>query len=211
MSAPRGTVASADGTLDVSALPSHAFGHRDPMWWGVLLLVAIEATAMGLLLVSVFYVRGNFAVWPPSALGRPALRLAIVQMVLLGASYLPMMLSVRAARRLQLRPARLWLIVATLLGAAMLVVRAREIPLIPFRWNTNAYGSLFWMTFGLHVTHVLTGVLENVMLIVLFFRGPIEAKHFADVEATSLLWYLSVLEWAPAFALLYLYPLLGGR
>ena len=51
----------------------------------MLLLVAIEATAMGLLLVSYLYLRGNFQVWPPTPAGRGALRLATVEAVLLGA------------------------------------------------------------------------------------------------------------------------------
>lgn len=67
------------------------------------------------------------------------------------------------------------------------------------------------MTFGLHVTHVLTGVLESAMMLALFWIGPIEDKHFEDVEASALLWYFTVLEWAPAFAILYLEPALSGR
>jgi cytochrome c oxidase subunit 3 len=177
----------------------------------VLLLVAIEGTAMGLLLVSTLYVRGNFELWPPTPIGYPALRLATVELILLAASYLPMVGCVRAARRQQLRPTRAWLVVATVLGAAMLILRGFEIPRIPFRWDSNAYGSLFWMTFGVHVSHVLTGVLENGMLVALMLKGPVEEKHFADVEATALLWYFSVLEWVPAFAIIYLQPLLDSR
>jgi cytochrome c oxidase subunit 3 len=205
------TQAAGRGTLDVSGLPGYAFGYRDPVWWGVLLLVAIEGTAMGLLLVSALYVRGNFQFWPPVSIGHPALRLATLELILLAASYLPMVMCVRASRREQLRPTRAWLIAATVLGAAMLIVRGFEVPRIPFRWDSNAYGSLFWMTFGVHVSHVLTGVLENGMMIALLLKGPVEQKHFADVEATALLWYFSVLEWVPAFAIIYLQPLLDSR
>jgi cytochrome c oxidase subunit 3 len=197
--------------LDVSGLPTYAFGFRNPVWWGVLLMVAIESTAMGLLLVSYFYLRGNYDLWPPTAVGGPALSLATAEALLLGASYVPMVLSVRAARSQRLVPARRWLILATALGTAMLVARAFEIPRIGFRWDSNAYGSVFWMTFGVHVTHVLTGVLENLMMIALLFVGPVEKKHFADIEASALLWYFSVLEWIPAFAILYLEPFLRGR
>lgn len=193
--------------LDVSSLPSHAFGARDPVWWGVLLLVAIEATGMGLLLVSFFYLGGNDDSWPPASVGAPAFRLAVVEAALLAASGVPMILCVRAARRERLAPARGWLAVATILGAAMLVARAFEIPRIAFRWDSHAFGSVFWMIFGVHVSHVLTGVLENTMMIALLLIGPVEKKHFADLEASALLWYLCILEWVPAFALLYLEPL----
>jgi cytochrome c oxidase subunit 3 len=198
--------AETELVLDVSALPSYAFGFRNPVWWGVLLLVAIEGTAMGLLLVSSFYLRGNLDAWRPAPVGSPAFNLAALEAALLGASYLPMMLSVRAARRERLASSRTWLIIATLLGVAMLVLRSLEIPRIAFRWDSHAFGSVFWMTFGVHITHVLTGVLENGMMVALLFIGPVEKKHFADIEASALLWYFSVLEWAPAFAILYLEP-----
>jgi cytochrome c oxidase subunit 3 len=202
---------AAPRVLDVSGLPNHAFGNRAPLWWGVLLLVAIESTAMGLLLVSYFYLRGNYAVWPPVPIGRSAFRLAAAQAVLLGLSYAPMVLSVRAARGQRRAATNVWLLLATLLGAAMLVARGFEIGRIPFRWDANAYGSIFWMTFGLHGAHVLTGVLENAMLVALLCKGPVEEKHFGDVEASALLWYFAVLEWAPGFTILYLEPLLFPR
>jgi heme/copper-type cytochrome/quinol oxidase subunit 3 len=196
--------------LDVSGLPEYAAGVRDPMWWGALWLVAIEATAMGILLVSALYVRGNFDTWPPSAVGRPALRLALIDLALLAASYAPLVAAVRAGRHQRLIVARRWLLIATALGVAMLVVRGFQIPRIPFRWDTNAYGSVFWMTFGLHITHVVTGVVENCVMLALFFIGPVEKKHFSDLEASALLWYFCVLEWLPAFALLYGPSLWGG-
>jgi heme/copper-type cytochrome/quinol oxidase subunit 3 len=199
---------SRPATLDVSRLPTHAFGHRAPLWWGVLLLVAIEGTTMALLLVSYLYLRGNFQVWPPTPPDAASLRLAVIEAALLGVSYLPMLLSVRAARRERLNGTRLWLLAAVSLGAAMLVVRWLEIKALPFRWDANAQASTFYMTMGLHVTHVLTGVLEGLMMVVFFFIGPVENKHYGDVEASALLWYFSVLEWAPAFAILYLQPLL---
>jgi cytochrome c oxidase subunit 3 len=205
------TDAPVDSTLDVSRLPSYAFGFRDPVWWGALMMVAIESTAIGLLLVSYFYIRGNYDVWPPSPMAPAALRLAIIEAALLFTSFLPMVLSVRAARRHQLVPARRWLMTATALGAAMLVVRAFEIPLIPFRWDSHAYGSVFWMTFGVHITHVVTGVFENAVMIAVLLLGPVEKKHFSDIEASALLWYFSVLEWVPGFAILYVEPLLRSR
>lgn len=192
--------------LDVSGLPSHAFGHRAPLWWGVLLMVVIEATTMALLLVSYFYVRGNYDLWPPTPLSPGVFRLAVVDALLLAVSFPAMVICVRAARREQLAPTRTWLIAATALGVAMLIVRGFEIPAIPFRWDQHAYGSVFWMIFGLHIAHVLTGVLENAMLIALLYKGPVEQKHFGDIEASALLWYFVVLEWVPGFAILYLEP-----
>jgi len=111
-----------------------------------------------------------------------------------------------SAVRLSIEIGLLATLVATVLGTAMLIVRAFEIPNIPFHWAQHAYGSVFWMIFGVHIAHVLTGVLENAMLIALLCKGPVEKKHFGDIEASALLWYFVVLEWVPAFAILYLEP-----
>ena len=195
-------------SIDVSGLPSHAFGHRAPLWWGLLLMVAIEATTMALLLVSYLYLRGNEEAWRTVRLGWPVLDLALVQMGLLAASVLPTVWAVQAARAGRLLATRRRLLIATVMGALMLALRCLEIRWLPFRWDSDARGSVFWMVFGLHTAHVLTGVLENAMLLALLYRGPVEKKHFGDVEATALLWYFCVLEWVPALALLYFDPLL---
>jgi cytochrome c oxidase subunit III len=206
---------ASPAVLDVSGLPQHAPGVRSPLWWAVLLLVAIEGTGMGVLLVSLFYVRGNHQMWPPpsAGAGAGAVRLAAFQLALLVASAPAMALAVRASRRERFIPMRRWFAISTALGATMLVVRAFELPRIAMRWDTNVYGSLFWMTFGLHAAHVLTGVLENAMLLVLFYlaRSRVQEKHFGDVEASALLWFFSVAEWLPAFAVLYIDPILRAR
>src|SRR3569623_1246872 len=129
-------------------------------------------------------------------------------MALLLASVEPMASAVSAARAGRLKATRRRLLAATLLGVAMLALRCLEIRLLPFRWDTDARGSVFWMTFGLLTSHVLTGVLENAIVLALLYRGRVEEKHFGDVEAGALLWYFSVVEWLPAMALLYFDPML---
>ena len=52
-------------TIDVSKLPTVAFGKRTPIFWGVLLLIAIEATTLALIFFSYLYVRGNYVDFPP--------------------------------------------------------------------------------------------------------------------------------------------------
>jgi heme/copper-type cytochrome/quinol oxidase subunit 3 len=52
-------------TLDVSALPESVVDHRSLVWWGNLLLMAIETTLFALLVAGYFYLRPNFSSWPP--------------------------------------------------------------------------------------------------------------------------------------------------
>jgi cytochrome c oxidase subunit 3 len=197
--------------VDVSHLPRHAFGARAPTWWGTVLLIAIEGTMMGLLLVSYFYLRGNFQVWPPSAMGDRVFRLALVQAGMLALSLVPVVLASAAAKRGQVPRARGLLLAGTLMGAAMLVLRAIEIGALPFRWDANAYGSIFWMILILHSTHVLSGVAENAVLLAVLWVGPVEEKHLGDVEISAALWAFVVLEWVAAAIILYAEPILLPR
>jgi cytochrome c oxidase subunit 3 len=199
-------------SIDVSSLPATASGVRAALWWGVMLLIAIEGTMMALLLVSYLYLRGNFQVWPPTGVGDRAFRLAVAQLALLAASFVPMVITARAARANRLGPARLALLLGTLIGGVLpMALRALEMAALPFRWDSNAHGSMFWMILGLHTTHVVAGIAENLVMVALLYRGPVEKKVFTDVECSALLWYFVVLEWIPAFALLYLEPILLAR
>jgi heme/copper-type cytochrome/quinol oxidase subunit 3 len=74
------------------------------------------------------------------------------------------------------------------------------------RWDTNAYGSVVWMLMGLHTAHLLTDVLDTVVLAVLMFTGPLEGKRFVDVSENSLYWYFVVVAWLPLYAVVYLAP-----
>ena len=43
--------------IDVSHLPTSAFGHKEPLWWGVMLAIAIESTAFALAWATYLYLR----------------------------------------------------------------------------------------------------------------------------------------------------------
>ena len=91
-----------------------------------------------------------------------------------------------------------WLLVATVLAVVSCVVRGFEFPNLVVRWDENAYGSVFWVTLGLHTTHIISGVAENLMMLLVLPQRP-EKKHFSDVQVGGVLWYFVVGEWVLAF------------
>ncbi len=54
--------------LDVSALPTYAFGHRSLMWWGTMGMIFIESTVFVLAIVAYFYLRERSYNWPVGGL-----------------------------------------------------------------------------------------------------------------------------------------------
>jgi cytochrome c oxidase subunit 1/cytochrome c oxidase subunit I+III len=191
--------------IDVSALPNMAFGSRDPLWWGVTGLIAIETTMFALLVASYYYLRGGADLWPPPH-SHPALPWGIANLALLLVSVYPMHRVNRAALFGKVRVFRFWLIVTTVLGIASLVLRGEELARLTFRWNSHAYGSLVWTLFGFHTIHLLTSNVENLIFIVLLFKGPVEKKFCADLRLNGLYWFFVVAVWVPVFAIIYLDP-----
>jgi heme/copper-type cytochrome/quinol oxidase subunit 3 len=197
-------------TLDVSHLPDIAFGQRDPLWWGVMGLIAIESTVFALAFASYFYIRGNYPHFPPTAMAHYSKVLAAVNVVLLLSSVLPMHLANKAAKKGHLRGMRWGLGIATVMGLAFLAIRITEFLWIGFRWDTHAYGSVFWTIVGLHTTHTISSTLENLVLLALLFIGPVEEKHQVDVTVNGVYWFFVVASWVPTYAVLFLDPAVLG-
>jgi cytochrome c oxidase subunit III len=191
-------------TIDVSHLPTHAFGARDPLWWAVVLVACIEGTMFALLLVSYFYLRENFMDWPPSGVGSSDLVLGTISAALLFAAAPTVHMSNRAATAHDVRGMRFWLAAMTLLIMAAAVVRFVELDALPFRWDENAYASLFWTIIGLHSFHLVTTIGENFLLLGVLLRGPVEAKFPVDVHVSGIYTYFVIASWVPLYAILYL-------
>jgi cytochrome c oxidase subunit 3 len=196
--------------LDVAELPDHAFGSRDPVWWGVVLLMAIEGTMMALLLASYFYLRGNFETWPPTDIGSSARILGGACTLAMLVSSVPTLLMNKAARREARAPIAplMWLV--SLIGSGALVLRIFELRAIPFRWTTHAYGSLIWTALGFHTLHLVTGQLENLLFAILPLTRRFETKHFVDADLNGIFWLFVVAESVVLFAIFYGESLLLG-
>jgi len=197
---------SSRRTLDVSHLPTMAFGHRDPLWWGVMGMIAIETTVFVLMFATYFYLRGNHHQWPPSGSAPIVQELATVNMGLLLASCLPMHWTNKSALKRKLRGMRWGLVITSLAGLLFLAIRILEMQRVGFRWDSHAYGSIFFTIVGMHTVHALASTLENIVIAALLFIGPVEEKHLVDVRANGMYWYFVVASWVPFYVLLFLAP-----
>lgn len=191
--------------LDVSQLPSFAFGHRSPMWWGTMGMIAIEGTVFVLGIVSYFYLYSHSPSWPMTT-PAPELLWGTLNTLILLASTIPNHLTKKAAERLDLAKVRLWLVVCMTFSIAFLVVRIFEFGALNVRWDTDAYGSIVWMLLGLHTAHLLTDALDSLVLTVLMFTGPLEGRRFVDVSENSMYWNFVVVSWLIIYAVIYWGP-----
>jgi cytochrome c oxidase subunit 3 len=188
--------------LDISTLPTFAFGQRSPMWWGTMGLMTIEGTVFALTIMAYFYLRSHATAWPMSRFP-PELIWGNVNTAIMLASMLPNHYAKRAAERLDLHKVRFWMVVCLLVSFAFLGVRVLEFGALNTRWDSNAYGSAVWMLMGLHTTHLITDAYDSAVLTVLTFTGPMEGKRYVDVSENAAYWYFVVLSWLPIYAVVY--------
>jgi heme/copper-type cytochrome/quinol oxidase subunit 3 len=188
--------------LDVSGLPTVVFGHRSLMWWGTLGLMAIEGTVFALAIMCYFYLRSHQETWPLTSLP-PDLLWGSVNTLVMLVSFVPAHLAKKAAEAMKLKHVQLWLMVSVVFGVAFCVIRILEFAALNVRWDSNAYGSVVWMLLVLHTTHILTDLVDTVVLTVLFFTGPLDGKRFVDVSENSFYWYFVVAAWIPIYLVIY--------
>ena len=67
--------------IDVSGLPPYEISNRAPLFWGQLLLCAIEGSMLLMLIAMYFYLRLSVDIWPPP--GVPRLAVTIPSIALL--------------------------------------------------------------------------------------------------------------------------------
>lgn len=191
--------------VDVSRLPTYAYGHRSLMYWGTMGMMAIEGTVFAIALVVYFYLRELVDLWPTRD-APPDLLYGTINTGILLASAIPNQWTKKAAEREDLRSVRIGLIVCMLFSIAFLVVRVFEFPALNTRWDMSAYGSIVYTLLGLHTVHLVTDAIDSGVLTALMLIGPIEGRRFVDVSENALYWWFVVLSWLPIYFTIYIAP-----
>lgn len=176
--------------------------------WAMAVAVGGLAIALATLIFSYFYLRLNARVWPLDGIPVPDLTLPIIATGLLVISAIPTLVATRAIAHDSPGRLRLGLAAAFVLGIGFLVALGMEATQWPFRWDTNAYGSLVYVLVGFVVLIVLTGLMMSAVVQFWAWRGHFNARHSAPVHNVALFWYFVIAGWLVTFATLYLTPYL---
>ena len=191
--------------LDVSGLPTVAFGIRSITWWGVMGMMAIEGTVFLLMIASYFYLHSRSVEWPPHR-NPPDLFWGTLNLVIFVVSVVPNEWYRRRARKGDLRAVQIGLVTLSLFGIANVVVRYFELLHLNTDWSIDAYGSAVWTLMGLHVLHLVTDLVDTIVLTVLFFTPLVEGKRFMDADENAAYWYFVVAFWIPIYLVIYWAP-----
>ena len=194
--------------LDVTGLPTYAFGNRSLMWWGTFGMILIESTVFVLALVAYFYLRERSYDWPPHG-HPPALIYGTLNTIVLLVSAIPNQWTKHAAEQEDLPRVRVGLSVCLAFSVVFLILRAFEFGALNTSWNDSAYGSIVYALMVLHTIHLVTDVIDSAVLTALMFIGPISGKRFVDVSENALYWWFVVGSWLFIYATVYLAPRVG--
>jgi cytochrome c oxidase subunit 3 len=176
------------------------------MW----LFIVADAATFGALLFGYGYLRVGSPNWVRPFGFIPTILNGMVMTVVLLTSSLTMLTAVAAAQAGRRQASVRWLGATAVLGTVFAALHLREwFNLFAEGWSpsTNPMGGsvLFGGTFfgitGLHLLHVLCGVVAILVVAVAFRRGRLSAGH---VETTGLYWHFVDLVWMFVFPLVYL-------
>ena len=192
--------------LDVSALPPHGLGTASPTWWGTSAFMLIEGTGFALALAVYLYLMSIAPQWPINT-QKPDLLAGTILTVLLLASVVPNILVARWADRQDLRKVQFGLVAMSALGVVAMLVRVFEFPAMHVKWDSNAYGSVVWLLLGLHTTHIITDLIDTVVLVCLMFtRHGDNPRRYGDVQDNAMYWNFVVVAWIPLYVCIYWVP-----
>jgi cytochrome c oxidase subunit III len=176
------------------------------MW----LFIISDAVTFGAILFGYAYLRAGSPNWPtPFEFSSSVVNGLIMTFVLLTSS-LTMLGAVANAKQGRKSACLMWLGVTILLGIVFAALHLREwFHMFAEGWSlsknplggTVQFGATFFSITGLHLLHVISGIIALIVIGIGFNTDWLDAGH---VETTGLYWHFVDLVWMFVFPLLYL-------
>jgi cytochrome c oxidase subunit III len=171
---------------------------------GMVCLIITEAAFFAIFVVAyLFYVGKSISGPTPAAV----LHTPILASILLLSSSWTIVLAMRALRAHATGRFARWWFLTFLLGAAFLVLTAREwVHLIGtdgLTIATNLFGTTFYTLVGLHALHVTLGLTLIALVLALTLRGHVDARYAERTEILSWYWHFVDGVWVIVFLTVY--------
>jgi cytochrome c oxidase subunit 3 len=183
------------------AIPSRKLA----MW----LFILSDACTFGAILFAYGYLRTASVDWPTPFKFYPSILNVIIMTFVLITSSLTMLGAVDRSKAGDKSKAVRWMGITMVLGAAFAILHIREwagmigegVRLFQNPWGSPLFGASFFGITGLHLLHVVSGVIAIGVVARKFSNGSLTAGH---VESTALYWHFVDLVWMFVVPLVYL-------
>lgn len=180
-------------------------------WWGAGTLIASEAALFTYLLFTYFYLCAtNPTGWLMEP--APALKLALPNTALLLASSAVAWIGEQGILSRKRPQALFGFGAAFLMGAGFAAVQVLEWRAKTYRLGASSYASLYFVTTGFHMAHVIIGLLVLAALFAWTALDYFSPRRRLVVSAGVLYWHFVDAVWIFVFTTYYVTPYLGfGR
>jgi cytochrome c oxidase subunit 3 len=178
--------------------------------FGMWLFLISDSLTFAAMLFAYTYSRVTNPDWPKPFDFSPAIIFSTVMTFCLLSSSLTMVLAVHAMNHGDRKATVKW-IVATMIGGGAFVVlhmsewlkliNVEHVTALNNPWGVPLFGGTFFALTGLHMTHVICGLIYLTFIAVGVGRGKFKAE---DVEVSGLYWHFVDLVWMFIFPLVYL-------
>lgn len=201
-------MAEAAAVASPLRLPVGPVGRRGLGWWGVGALIASEGALFAYLLFSYYYTGATSPHgWVLEA--HPTLKLALPDTILLIASSFAAWWGEHGVLTGVRSRALFGFGAAFLMGSTFAVVQGFEWYAKPFRLGTSSYSSIYYVTTGFHMAHVLVGVLVLAAIFLWTALDYFSPRRRLSVSAGVLYWHFVDIVWLFLFTTFYITPYLG--
>jgi heme/copper-type cytochrome/quinol oxidase subunit 3 len=173
-------------------------------WWGMVMLIVTEGTIFALLISSYFFLRASSKEWPLGGIEPPKLELAIIFSLVLWASSVPVFWADAGLKKGSIGRFRAGLLISFVMGVSFVGYSLHDFHELTFGWRTNGYGSIFYVTVGLHLLHVVVGLLMSVVVQIKAAQGKVTADRHITAQVFSLYWHFVDVVWLVVFPSLFL-------
>jgi cytochrome c oxidase subunit 3 len=170
---------------------------------GVMIWLGSELMFFSGLFAALFTIRAHLAVWPPAGTKVDTIQAGIFTIILVASSG-TMWMAVWHEEHRDRAKARVWIYVSLAMGAVFLGNQLYEWINLETRWYTNSYGSVFYITTGIHGLHVFIGLLAMVLLLGRMRGESGDPGELAAFQGVSYYWHFVDVVWVGLYSCLFL-------
>jgi cytochrome c oxidase subunit III len=175
------------------------------MW----LFIISDAVTFGALLFAYGYVKNASADWPEPFRFSPSIVSVMLMTFVLVTSSLTMLMATRGAKTGDKSGAIRWTFITVAGGILFTLLHLNEwrglitagVRLFQNPWGSPMFGATFFAITGLHLTHVVGGVVALTVVALGYKRGRYNSD---DIEIWSLYWHFVDLVWMFVVPMVYL-------
>jgi heme/copper-type cytochrome/quinol oxidase subunit 3 len=171
---------------------------------GMILFVASEAMFFAAFFGAYFSIKANAPVWPPPDVPHLKIDIATILTVILVTSSVCVQIAMRSIRGGASRRATLWLGITIGLGIAFLALQAYDYSQLGFGLKDGVFGTLFYVMTGIHMAHVVGGVVFLALVFGQLVRGRVTREHYDPLAAGAIYWDFVDVVWICLFTVFYL-------